>query len=114
VLEAHGVWKCVVLKQHDFDTTRIEISARTIEKDRTDSQESNVRGKKSMLILCVVGTWMNSDNGLVNGKIEVPSNVTRISRAIKPVSQDGIPQIVYYHFGIGTQGGVVDRLISGK
>jgi uncharacterized protein (DUF2235 family) len=56
---------------------------------------------------------LNSDNGLVNGKLSIPSNVTRISRAIKPVSQDGIPQIVFYHFGVGSQGGKLDRIISG-
>ena len=67
-----------------------------------------------LMLIFTLGTWMNSDNGLLNGKIEMPSNVTRISRAIKPVSQDGIPQIVYYHFGVGTQGGVVDRFISGE
>ena len=65
------------------------------------------------LIVACDGTWMNADNGLVNGKIAVPSNVTRISRAIKAVSQDGIPQIVNYHFGVGTQGGPLNRLVSG-
>lgn len=56
---------------------------------------------------------MNSDNGMQNGKLSVPSNVTRISRAIKAVSQDGIPQIVNYHFGIGSSGRPLNRLISG-
>ena len=60
------------------------------------------------------GTWLNSDNGLVNGKISVPSNVTRLSRAIHPVSRDGIPQVVYYHFGVGSQGGIVDRVVGGE
>jgi hypothetical protein len=61
-----------------------------------------------------IGTWLNSDNGMQNGKLSIPSNVTRISRAIKAVSQDGVPQIVNYHFGVGTQGGIVDRIVSGK
>lgn len=51
---------------------------------------------------------------MLNGKLAIPSNVTRLSRAIKAVSQDGIPQIVNYHFGVGTQGGKLDRFISGK
>jgi hypothetical protein len=50
----------------------------------------------------------------VNGKISVPSNVTRLSRAIHPVSKDGIPQVVYYHFGVGSQGGIVDRVVGGE
>ncbi|ORY14348.1 hypothetical protein BCR34DRAFT_239230 [Clohesyomyces aquaticus] len=74
---------------------------------------SGGRGMFKRLIVACDGTWLNSDNGLVNGKISVPSNVTRLSRAIKPVSQDGIPQIVYYHFGVGTQGGIVDRVVGG-
>ena len=69
---------------------------------------------QSYPIITFIGTWMNSDNGLINGKISVPSNVTRISRAIKPVAKDGIPQIVYYHFGLGTQGGIVNRVVGGK
>ena len=51
---------------------------------------------------------------MINGRLPIPSNVTRLSRAIKAVSQDGIPQIVNYHFGVGTQGNLVDRLVSGK
>ena len=60
------------------------------------------------------GTWLNADNGLVNGKISVPSNVTRLSRAIYPVSRDGIPQVVYYHFGVGSQGGIMDKVVGGE
>ncbi|KAF2267993.1 hypothetical protein CC78DRAFT_456008, partial [Lojkania enalia] len=59
------------------------------------------------------GTWLNSDSGLKDGRMTIPSNVTRMSRAIKQVSQDGIPQIVYYHFGVGTQGTRVSRIIGG-
>ena len=60
------------------------------------------------------GTWLNSDNGMINGKLAVPSNVTRISRAIKAVSQDGIPQVVNYHFGVGSSGGLLDRVRGGE
>ncbi|KAF2178815.1 hypothetical protein K469DRAFT_731418 [Zopfia rhizophila CBS 207.26] len=74
---------------------------------------SGGRGMFKRLIVACDGTWMNSDNGLINGKLSIPSNVTRISRAIKAVSQEGIPQIVNYHFGVGTQGGIVDRVVGG-
>ncbi|KAF1959727.1 hypothetical protein CC80DRAFT_405721, partial [Byssothecium circinans] len=74
---------------------------------------SGGRGMFKRLIVACDGTWLNSDNGMMNGKLSVPSNVTRISRAIKAVSQDGIPQIVNYHFGVGAQGGKLNRIISG-
>ncbi|KAF2500618.1 hypothetical protein BU16DRAFT_502560 [Lophium mytilinum] len=69
-------------------------------------------GYKRLIVACD-GTWLNADNGLINGKLSIPSNVTRISRAIRPVSMDGVPQIVYYHFGVGAKGGVVDRVVGG-
>ena len=60
-----------------------------------------------------LGTWLNSDDGQQNGELSIPSNVTRMSRAIKQVSDDGIPQVVYYHFGVGSEGGMVDRVVMG-
>lgn len=39
--------------------------------------------------------------------------MTRISRAIKAESSDNIQQIVFYHYGIGSQGGIVDRVYGG-
>jgi hypothetical protein len=67
----------------------------------------------SDVVYCL-GTWLDSDNGMVNGKRQVESNVTRIARAIKPESDDGIQQIAYYHNGVGAQGGLVDRVVMGK
>jgi len=60
------------------------------------------------------GTWLNSDDGMLNGELAVPSNVTRMSRAIRSQSRDGIAQVVYYHHGVGSQGGIVDRVVMGK
>ncbi|KAH0383299.1 hypothetical protein KCU92_g5514, partial [Aureobasidium melanogenum] len=51
--------------------------------------------------------------GSLKGGDDLASNVTRISRAIKPASSDSIPQIVYYHYGVGSQGGIVDRVYGG-
>jgi uncharacterized protein (DUF2235 family) len=59
------------------------------------------------------GTWLNSDDGTKNGESPNPSNVTRLSRAIKAESNDGIQQVVYYHYGVGSQGGMVDRVVMG-
>ncbi|KAH6616619.1 hypothetical protein C7974DRAFT_48325 [Boeremia exigua] len=74
---------------------------------------SGGRGMFKRLIVACDGTWLNSDDGEKNGDLAIPSNVTRISRAIKSVSQDGIPQIVNYTSGVGTEGGPLFKLISG-
>ena len=74
---------------------------------------SGGRGMFKRLIVACDGTWLNSDDGEKNGEIAIPSNVTRISRAIKSVSQDGIPQIVNYTSGVGTAGGPLYKLVSG-
>ncbi|KAI9672912.1 MAG: hypothetical protein M1829_004462 [Trizodia sp. TS-e1964] len=73
------------------------------------------------LIVCCDGTWMNSDNGYEpppithpsqNGTLQYPSNVTRLTRAIRPVTSNAKQQIVYYQAGVGT-GNLVDRLLGG-
>ena len=65
---------------------------------------------------------MNSDNGFErdnylpwnhNGHLQVPSNVTRICRAIRPQSDDGHPQIIYYQAGVGTNENWWDHLVGG-
>lgn len=55
----------------------------------------------------------DSDSGWVNGALKTPSNVTRISRAIKPEDSEHHAQIVYYQAGIGTGLGLRDRLLGG-
>jgi uncharacterized protein (DUF2235 family) len=39
--------------------------------------------------------------------------VTRLSRAIKSTAEDGTPQIVFYHRGVGTDGTALDSVIGG-
>ena len=46
-----------------------------------------------------IGTWLDASTGLSKGKLPIPSNVTRISEAIKPVSSRGIQQVVFYQAG---------------
>ncbi|KAF1920851.1 hypothetical protein BDU57DRAFT_440200 [Ampelomyces quisqualis] len=74
---------------------------------------SGGRGMFKRLIVACDGTWNDSDDGTKNGKLAIPSNVTRMSRAIKAVSQDGVQQIVNYHSGVGTEGTKLSRLIGG-
>lgn len=59
------------------------------------------------------GTWLNSDSGLHKRQLPIPSNVSRLSHAIKTKSGDGISQIVYYQPGIGSSGTIGNRVIGG-
>ena len=74
------------------------------------------------LIVACDGTWDNSDDGFerdswlpwkTGGKLSVPSNVTRICRALLPASDDGIEQIVYYQAGLGSAGNWFSFFIGG-
>ena len=49
----------------------------------------------------------------MNGHLQVPSNVTRFCRALKSKTANGIPQIVYYQAGIGSENNWYDHLIGG-
>lgn len=91
------------------------------------SASGPVKGSKK-IIVCCDGTWRDSDASLVTGSSllpwafffpvknptePIPTNVTRIGRAIKPVDSDGRAQVVYYQPGVGTQGGILSRIIAG-
>ncbi|GAB7366492.1 hypothetical protein MBLNU230_g8285t1 [Neophaeotheca triangularis] len=84
----------------------------------TDTLTPKVRLPKK-LIVCCDGTWLDSDNGWVKGKWgkeghpAIPSNVTRISRAIASEDDDHHPQIVYYQAGVGTGIGLYSQLMGG-
>jgi uncharacterized protein (DUF2235 family) len=62
------------------------------------------------LIICSDGTW-NKPNQKDRGQV-CPSNVYKISRAIRPVAADGREQLVFYDQGVGTGGGL-DRWTGG-
>ncbi|KAK4544613.1 hypothetical protein LTR36_004185 [Oleoguttula mirabilis] len=79
--------------------------------------------KPKKLIVCCDGTWKNSTSAFIttssvipswcfffptrNPDEEVPSNITRIGRATKPVDSNDRPQIIFYQASIGTQGGIL-------
>lgn len=64
------------------------------------------------IIICSDGTW--NDPNQKEGKEYNPTNVTKIARAIKPVSSDSKQQIVFYDWGIGAdQRGLKSRLTAG-
>lgn len=63
---------------------------------------------------------MNSDKGGEEGpfwnpshSLQVPSNVTRISRSFKHRCSDGRMQIINYESGIGTGSNMLDTLAGG-
>ncbi len=57
------------------------------------------------LIVCCDGTWQKLSS-------DYPTNVVKITQAIKPLAKDKTPQIVFYDEGIGT-GGKIDKLLGG-
>ena len=59
------------------------------------------------------GTWLDSSTTLQNHKLPIPSNVTRLSRAIKNKSSDGVSQVVYYQAGVGSTGNIINRVVGG-
>ncbi|UKZ77713.1 hypothetical protein TrVFT333_005437 [Trichoderma virens FT-333] len=72
------------------------------------------------LIVCCDGTWMNSDNGYEEptlehpqGMLQVPSNVTRISRCFRRRCNDGTLQVMFYESGVGTGSNAIDTLTGG-
>jgi uncharacterized protein (DUF2235 family) len=57
------------------------------------------------LIVCCDGTWQKLSSNY-------PSNVVKITQAIKPLAEDKTPQVVFYDEGIGT-GKRIDKLLGG-
>jgi uncharacterized protein (DUF2235 family) len=51
---------------------------------------------KKRLIVCCDGTWQRLES-------PYPTNVVKIAQGIQPVDRHGIPQIVFYDEGIGTE-----------
>lgn len=76
------------------------------------------RGKR--IIVCLDGTWDNSDDGYMRptlsepkATLQVPSNVTRLYRALSKGGLDGMYQVIYYHFGVGSVGNITNTLAGG-
>jgi uncharacterized protein (DUF2235 family) len=45
--------------------------------------------------------------------LQVPTNVTRISRALRKTGLDGKPQVIYYHSGVGSGSNIIDAVAGG-
>lgn len=64
------------------------------------------------IIICADGTWNETErNDKVTGRPQ-PTNVLKVARAVLPQSSAGIDQVLYYHEGVGTEGGL-DQFTGG-
>ena len=63
------------------------------------------------IVVCADGTWNRPEQDLEK---DVPTNVLRLARAIKPVARDGVPQQVFYDWGIGSYHDRVSAGVTGK
>ena len=54
---------------------------------------------KKRIVVCADGTWNRPEKNL---KEDVPTNVIRLARAVSPVAGDGMPQQVFYDWGLGS------------
>ena len=66
---------------------------------------------KKRLIVCSDGTWNRPEKDHTK---DVPTNVLKMARAIKPAGSDGIPQQVFYDWGIGSYHDKVSGGSTGK
>jgi uncharacterized protein (DUF2235 family) len=58
------------------------------------------------LVICADGTWNDRDQKDKETGKRRPTNVTKVARAVRPRAANGVDQIVFYHDGIGTSGGL--------
>lgn len=75
--------------------------------NKNEDCRTHVEGKRR-LVVCCDGTWNDSIS------TESPiTNVSRISRLIKAVGDDGVPQILSYQPGIGSGTSKLGSVIDG-
>lgn len=68
---------------------------------------SDKRGTFKRLVVCTDGTW----NDVTKGHA---TNVVKLARAVRRFDADGVPQVVYYHQGVGTGTDTMDRVLGGS
>ncbi len=62
---------------------------------------------KKRIVICADGTWSRPEKDLSK---DFPTNVLRMARAIRPFGADGVPQQVFYDWGVGSY---YDRVVGG-
>jgi len=63
------------------------------------------------VIVCCDGTW-NTPDAMEDG-VPSPTNVVKLYNALAATDEAGKEQIFYYHPGVGTDGGWIDRALGG-
>lgn len=63
------------------------------------------------LVVCCDGTWDTAD-AKTDG-VPTPTNVCRLFNALEDQDRNGNEQVKYYHPGIGTGGGMLDKVLGG-
>ena len=63
------------------------------------------------IIICADGTWNRPEKDL---KKDFPTNVLKIARAIAPIGADGVQQVVFYDWGLGSYHDSVQAGAFGK
>ena len=64
------------------------------------------------IVVCADGTWNERDQIDKKTGRRHPTNVLKTARGVLPQAADGTHQVVYYHEGVGTAGGL-DRFTGG-
>lgn len=59
------------------------------------------------IVICSDGTWNSPET-------DTPTHVLRLARGIAPADAEGIRQVVFYDWGIGSDGGRIRNGISGS
>ena len=62
------------------------------------------------IVICCDGTWDSPDQKVNNQGVE--TNVALIANAVQ-LAKDGVPQMMFYETGIGTQGNKLKRMFEG-
>ena len=63
------------------------------------------------LVVCCDGTWNTADQN--EGGVPTPTNVVRLYNLVADQDGAGNDQKKYYHPGVGTDGGLVDKALGG-
>lgn len=63
------------------------------------------------LVICCDGTWNTADQE--DGGVPTPTNVVRLHTCIAEQNAKGVAQKKYYHPGVGTDPGLVNRALGG-
>ena len=61
---------------------------------------------RKRIVVCADGTWNDPED-------KYPTNVLRVARAVRPQDQNGVQQIVYYDWGVGSYYAPIRGGVSG-